>query len=236
LAPSEFPQKLDMNWFTSLFSSLNGRKLVMALTGLFLIVFLVVHLIGNFQLLKSDGGRAFNLYAEFMTTNPLIMLISYVLYISILVHVIWSAILTSRNRAARGKVGYQVVRNSSHWTSRNMGILGTFIFIFIVIHMRDFWAVMHWGGINRVIYDGQEVKDLYSVVAEAFARSWYVALYVVSMLLLAFHLWHGFASAFQTLGLSHVKYNGAIKFVGRAFAIIVPAMFALIPILMFSWR
>src|SRR5690606_13865739 len=221
-----------MNWFTSLFSSLNGRKLVMALTGLILIVLLVVHLIGNLQLLKSDGGRAFNLYAEFMTTNPLIMLISYVLYISILVHVVWSAILTARNRAARGKVGYQVVKNSSHWTSRNMGILGTFIFIFIVIHMRDFWAVMHWGGINHVTYDGQEVKDLYSVVAQAFTRSWYVALYVVSMLLLAFHLWHGFASAFQTLGLHHVKYTGTIKFVGRAFAIIVPAMFALIPILM----
>jgi len=234
LAPSEFPQKLDMNWFASLFSSLNGKKLVMALTGLFLITFLVVHLIGNLQLLKADAGRSFNLYAEFMTTNPLVMLISYVLYAFILIHVIWSAILTSRNRAARGKVGYQMVRNSSHWTSRNMGILGTFIFIFIVIHMRDFWAVMHWGGIGRVNYDGQEVKDLYSVVAQAFTRPWYVGLYVVSMLLLAFHLWHGFASAFQTLGLNHVKYNHAIKFIGRAFAIIVPAMFALIPILMFS--
>ncbi|HLT81903.1 MAG TPA: succinate dehydrogenase cytochrome b subunit [Cyclobacteriaceae bacterium] len=223
-----------MNWFTSLFSSVNGKKLVMALTGLFLITFLVVHLIGNLQLLKSDGGRAFNVYAEFMTTNPLIVTISYVLYAFILIHVIWSALLTSRNRAARGKVGYKVVRNSSHWTSRNMGILGTFIFIFIVIHMRDFWAAMHWGGIARVTYDGQEVKDLYSVVALAFTRSWYVGLYVVSMLLLAFHLWHGFASAFQTLGLNHVKYNGAIKFAGRAFAIIVPALFALIPILMFA--
>ena len=206
----------------------------MALTGLFLISFLVVHLIGNLQLLKSDGGRAFNLYAEFMTTNPLIQTISYVLYASILIHVIWSALLTSRNSAARGKVGYQVIRNSSHWTSRNMGILGTFIFIFLVIHLRDFWAVMHWGGIAHATYDGQEVKDLYSIVAEAFARSWYVALYIVAMCMLAFHLWHGFASAFQTLGLSHIKYNGAIKFVGRAFAIIVPALFALIPILMFA--
>lgn len=207
----------------------------MALTGLFLITFLVVHLIGNLQLLKSDGGRAFNLYAEFMTTNPLIMLISYVLYAFILIHVIWSAILTARSNSARGKTGYQIIRNSSHWTSRNMGILGTFIFIFLVIHMRDFWAVMHWGGIDRVTYDGQEVKDLYSVVALAFTRSWYVALYVVSMLMLAFHLWHGFASAFQTLGLNHVKYNGAIRFIGWAFAIIVPAMFALIPITMFAF-
>jgi len=223
-----------MNWFASLFSSSNGKKLVMALTGLFLITFLVVHLIGNLQLLKNDGGEAFNIYAEFMTSNPLIKIISYVLYAFILIHVIWSAILTSRNRASRGGTGYAMVRNSSHWTSRNMGILGTFIFIFIVIHMRDFWAVMHWGAIGRVNYDGREVKDLYSVVALAFSQSWYVALYLVSMLILAFHLWHGFASSFQTLGLNHVKYNGVIRFVGRAFAIIVPAMFAIIPIWMFA--
>lgn len=223
-----------MNWFASLFSSSLGKKLVMALTGLFLITFLVVHLIGNLQLLMKDGGEAFNLYAEFMTTNIFIQIISIVLYAFILIHVIWSAIITGRNRAARGETKYVMVRNSSHWTSRNMGILGTFIFIFIVIHMRDFWAVMHWGGIARVTYDGREVKDLYSVVALAFSQSWYVALYIVSMFMLAFHLWHGFASAFQTLGLNHVKYNGAIHFVGKAFAIVVPALFALIPIWMFA--
>lgn len=225
-----------MNWFASLFSSSHGKKLVMALTGLFLITFLVVHLIGNLQLLMDDGGEAFNLYAEFMTSNIFIQIISFVLYAFILIHVIWSAIISGRNRAARGDTDYVMVRNSSHWTSRNMGILGTFIFIFIVIHMRDFWAVMHWGEIGRVTYDGREVKDLYSVVALAFTQSWYVALYIVSMLLLAFHLWHGFASAFQTLGLNHVKYNGAIHFVGKAFAIIVPLLFAVIPIWMFAVR
>lgn len=206
----------------------------MALTGLFLITFLVVHVIGNLQLLKDDGGEAFNVYAEFMTTNPIIKAISYILYAFILIHVIWSAILTGRNSASRGEKGYAMVRNSSHWTSRNMGILGALIFIFLVIHLRDFWAMMHWGDIGRVNYDGHEVKDLYSVVALAFTQSWYVALYLVAMLILAFHLWHGFASAFQTLGLNHVKYNGVIRFVGRAFAIIVPAMFAIIPIWMFA--
>src|SRR5690606_4794643 len=170
-----------MNWFASLFSSSNGKKLVMALTGLFLILFLVIHLIGNLQLLKDDGGEAFNVYAEFMTSNPLIIAISYILYAFILIHIIWSAILTGRNSAARGGTKYVRVNNSSHWTSRNMGILGTFIFIFLVIHLRDFWAAMHWGGIDQVTYDGQEVKDLYSVVALAFTRSWYVALYVASM-------------------------------------------------------
>src|SRR5574339_638938 len=105
-----------MNWFIRLLSSTLGRKLLMALTGLFLILFLVVHLIGNLQLLKSDEGEAFNVYAQFMTTNPLIKVISYVNYAFILIHIIWSIILTRRNRAARGPEGYAVNRNSSHWT------------------------------------------------------------------------------------------------------------------------
>ena len=224
-----------MNWFLALFSSSIGKKLIMSLTGLFLITFLVVHLAGNLQLMKSDGGESFNLYAAFMTTNPLIKTVSYLLYTSIIVHAVWAIILTRKNRAARGAQGYAMVKNSSHWTSRNMGILGTIIFIFLVIHMKDFWAQMHWGGINKVTYDGKEVNDLYTVVAMAFAKPWYVLLYVISMAMLAFHLWHGFASAFKTLGLNHVKYNPVIKFVGQAFAIIVPALFALIPVWMFTF-
>jgi succinate dehydrogenase / fumarate reductase cytochrome b subunit len=205
----------------------------MALTGLFLILFLVIHLIGNLQLLKHDNGQAFNVYAKFMTTNPLIVTISYVNYACILVHIIWALLLTIKNRQARGDQGYAVVNNSSPWTSRNMGILGALILIFLVIHLRGFWYEMHWGGIPTVNYDGEEVKDLYATVDAAYSQSWYVGVYVFSMLILAFHLWHGFVSSFQTLGLNHKKYNPAIAFVGKAFAIIVPALFALIPILMF---
>ncbi len=222
-----------MNWFTNFFSSSIGRKLVMALTGLFLILFLVIHLIGNLQLLKSDSGQAFNIYAKVMTSNPFIKVISYVNYTAILVHVIWSIIITRRNKAARGPRGYAVVDNSSHWTSRNMGILGTFIFIFIILHLRDFWYEMHWGGIPTATYDGVEYNNLYDVVDHVYSEIWFVALYVVSMALLAFHLFHGFGSAFQTLGLNHLKYNPVIKFVGVAFAIVVPALFALIPVYMY---
>ena len=222
-----------MNWFTSLLSSTLGRKLLMALTGLFLILFLVVHLIGNLQLLKDDGGEAFNVYAQFMTSNPLIKIVSYVNYTFILVHVIWAILLSRKNKQARGDVRYAVNKNSSEWTSRNMGILGTLILLFLVIHLKGFWYEMHWGGIATANYEGKEVKDLYTVVAAAYGQLWYVAVYVVSMLILAFHLWHGFASAFQTLGLNHLKYNPVIKVVGRAFAVIVPALFALIPVWMF---
>jgi succinate dehydrogenase / fumarate reductase cytochrome b subunit len=225
--------KHTMNWFTNFFSSSIGRIVVMALTGHFLIIFLVVHLIGNLQLLKSDNGQSFNIYAQFMTSNPLIMVISYVNYAFILIHVIWSIVLTRGNRRARGPEGYALNRNSSHWTSRNMGILGTFIFIFLVIHLRSFWYEMHWGGIPTASYEGAQYKNLYAVVDAAYTDLWFVVLYVVSMTLLAFHLFHGFGSAFQTLGLNHVKYNPVIRVIGVAFAVIVPALFALIPIYMY---
>ena len=222
-----------MNWFTKFLSSSIGRKLLMALTGLFLILFLVVHLIGNLQLLKDDQGQAFNIYAEFMTSNILIKIIGIVNYTLILVHIIWAILLSRKNSSARGSQGYAVSKNSSHWTSRNMGILGTFILIFLIIHLRGFWYEMHWGGIPTRNYEGTEVKDLYAVVDYAYSSIPYVLVYVVSMLILAFHLWHGFASAFQTLGINHPKYNGVIGFVGKAFAIVVPLLFALIPILMY---
>jgi succinate dehydrogenase / fumarate reductase, cytochrome b subunit len=223
-----------MKWFFELFASSLGRKLLMAFSGLFLILFLAVHLAGNLQLLKHDNGEAFNVYAKFMTSNPLIKTVSYGNYFLILLHIFVALALTVKNRAARGSQGYAVNSGkSSAWSSRNMGILGTIILIFLVIHMKDFWAQMHWGGIPTATYEGVEVKDLYSIVAAMFDMGWYVSLYVFCMVILAFHLWHGFTSAFQTLGLNHMKYNPVINFVGRAFAIIVPALFALIPIMMF---
>jgi len=223
-----------MSWFTNAMSSTLGRKVLMALTGLFLIIFLIVHLSGNFQLLMDDGGKAFNIYAKFMTTNPVIKTTSYLLYATFIVHIIWAILLTTHNKKAR-PVGYAVTKGSTNstWSSRNMGFLGTIIFIFLVIHLRNFWYEMHWGGIPKVNYDGSEVKDLYTVVNASFAQWWYVALYVVSMIGLMFHLFHGFKSAFQTLGLNHPKYNPVIKGVGYAFAVIVPALFAAIPIIMY---
>lgn len=223
-----------MKWFLDLFSSTLGRKLMMALTGLFLILFLAVHLAGNLQLLKDDGGRSFNMYAEFMSTNPLIQIVSKGNFAFILIHVIWAIMLTAKNKSARGPVGYaEASGKSSHWTSRNMGILGTLVLVFIVIHLKDFWAQMHYGTMTMVEYDGKPYRDIYSLVNEWFQVDWYVALYVFCMAAVGFHLYHGFASAFQTLGLNHLKYNGLIQVVGRAFAVIVPLLFAAIPVLMY---
>jgi succinate dehydrogenase / fumarate reductase, cytochrome b subunit len=223
-----------MKWLIDLFSSSLGRKVVMALTGLFIILFLTVHLIGNLQLLKNDGGEAFNVYAYFMTHNPLIKTISYVNYAFFIFHIVWAIMLTRKNRSARGVEGYAITNTSTIWSARNMGILGTVILVFLVIHMRQFWGEMHFGTVPFKTYGTQEVKDLYTICADAFKNWWYVALYSISMVAIAFHLWHGFASAFQTLGINHSKYNPVINFVGKVFSILVPALFALIPIVMFT--
>ena len=222
-----------MSWLTNTLSSTLGKKLLVALTGLFLVTFLIAHLAGNLQLLADDGGKSFNIYAKFMTTNPLVKTISYILYTSIILHVVWTVMLIIKNKAAR-PVGYHKIDgSSSSWSSRNMGLLGTIILIFLIIHLRHFWYEMHWGGIPMATYDGQEYKDLFAVVAKSFSQLWYTSLYVVAMLGLMFHLVHGFQSAFQTLGLNHVKYNPAIRFVGVVIAVVIPAAFAAIPILMY---
>lgn len=206
----------------------------MALTGLFLITFLIVHLSGNLQLLADDGGKSFNIYAKFMTTNPFIKTTSYLLYTTFIVHIVWAVLLTVMNRSSR-PVGYAVNPGnvSSSWSSRNMGILGTIILIFLVIHLKNFWYEMHWGDIPTATYEGEVYNDLYAVVDFAFGNILYVLLYTVSMLALMFHLYHGFKSAFQTLGLNHPKYTPMIKTVGYAIAIIIPALFACIPIIMY---
>ena len=223
-----------MKWVIDLFTSSLGRKLLMALTGLFLILFLAVHLAGNLQLLKDDGGRAFNIYAEFMSTNPLIQTISKGNFFFILLHIGVSIALTIRNRQARGSERYAVTSGkSSIWSSRNMGILGTIVLVFLVTHLNHFWAQMHFGDMPRVTYDGEEYRDIYTTVDYWFGKGWYVGLYVFCMVAVAFHLWHGFISAFQTLGLNHMKYNPVINLVGKVFAIVVPALFAWIPISMF---
>ncbi|MFY7786737.1 MAG: succinate dehydrogenase cytochrome b subunit [Thermoflexibacteraceae bacterium] len=230
-----------MDWIIATFRSTIGRKVIMALTGLFLCTFLVVHLAGNLQLLKADDGQAFNIYAQFMTSNPLIKFISYGNYAIILLHVFDALALSMYNKNARPvQYGYQQPTSGTTWSSRNMGILGTIILIFLIVHLKNFWYEMHFGSLEFATYDGKEYKDLYKVVKFAFSGSDYSALYVgfytLSMLALGFHLVHGFASGFQTLGLYHGKYTPLIKNVGYAFAVVVPALYILIPVYMFVVR
>jgi succinate dehydrogenase / fumarate reductase cytochrome b subunit len=221
-------------------SGLLGSSLVkkywMALTGLFLCIFLIAHLAGNLQLLdmSPEGQLKFNAYAKFMTTFPLVKAVSYLLYFSILFHAFDGILLAYQNRKARPvRYAKENAGANRSWASSNMALLGTLILVFLVIHMKRFWYEMHWGELG-VDADGN--KDLYAVVAAAFSQLWYVALYVVMMAVLAFHLLHGFQSAFQSLGLNHPRYTPIIKNVGVFFAVVVPVLFALIPVWMFVNR
>jgi succinate dehydrogenase / fumarate reductase cytochrome b subunit len=251
-----------------MFASSIGQKLILALTGLFLCTFLVVHVIGNLQLFKNDNGLAFNLYSVFMTTNPLIKTVSYLLYFSILFHAFKGLQLAYKNKIAR-PVGYAVINGkaNSHWTSRSMGVLGTIILVFIVVHMSDFWYEYKFGNIpyakytenmstgevkfERYLSEAGEpltinskkeeyvegnnkiiiVKDLYEEVSEEFENPFLVMVYILAMFAIGFHLFHGFQSGFQSIGLNHPRYSPAIKFLGLwVFSILVPALFAAMPI------
>lgn len=168
-----------MNWFTNTVSSSIGRKYIMSITGLFLIVFLIAHLLGNFLLVKNDGGQAFNEYAHFMTSNPFIQIIRVLNFVFILMHIIYSIILTYLNKKAR-PISYRFKMNVSNstWMSRNMGVLGLIILIFLLIHLRTFLYTMNFGDIPYVEYNGNYIKNLYVIVVKAFSKLWYTALYV----------------------------------------------------------
>lgn len=266
---------------SALLKSSLAKKYWMALTGLFLCLFLVGHLIGNLQLIYGTSLQ-FNQYALFMTTNPLIKVMSYVTYISIIFHAIDGIVLTIQNKKAR-PIGYAKENASanSKFASRNMAVLGTLILVFIASHMTHFWAKMHFDekmplqkvaiddfGATQELYNttagsyiavsqiegGQLViknrtdfydaradlkvaegyKDLYKITVDFFQDDkyglWLTLFYVLSMAVLGFHLYHGFASAFQSLGANSPKFNGLVKKTGVGFSIIVPLLFAIIPI------
>lgn len=286
-----------------------AKKYWMALTGLFLCLFLVGHLLGNLQLFigGEEGKRAFNEYAYFMTHNPLIKVMSWLTYLSILFHAIDGILLAVQNKKAR-PVGYANNKPNTNSTaaSRNMALLGSVILIFIVTHMANFWWKMKYSDTPMPLHtvkiypplsqapEGSEVyittagsflpkeqievkhgnelhikdmskemammnpemkiegynpklgegyKDLHSLVyaffghdrsKEGFPKNEYALLatiaYVISMLVLAFHLNHGFASAFQSLGMRHPKYTKGIVLFGQGFSYVIPIAFALIPI------
>lgn len=140
-----------MSWLTKTLTSSIGKKALMALTGLFLCTFLIIHLVGNLQLLKDDGGYAFNVYAVFMTSNPVIKTTSYLLYASILFHAFWGLYITWQNKKAR-PVAYAQVNKASTFASRNMAVLGTILLVYIAVHMADFWAEYKFGSLPFVEY------------------------------------------------------------------------------------
>ncbi len=203
-----------------------GKKLLMSITGLFLISFLVVHCFLNSFIFFNDGGVMFNEGAEFMAHNPVIRTMEIVLFIGIILHIVQALILTLQNQKARPiKYAVQNGAANSKWYSRSMGLLGTLILMFLIIHLKHFWYVSR---LTDEITSGEET--LYGEMIEVFENPMIVLLYVLAMFSLGYHLLHGFQSAFQSLGLNHKKYSPLIAAIGFWFSIIVPFIFAMMPI------
>lgn len=218
-----------MGWFTTFANSSLGKKFIMALTGSFLIIFLIIHLIGNITL--YFGPDAFNGYVKTLDViKPLIRVIELVLLSAFIFHIFNGVRLWWENKQAR-PITYKVngsPENSSLF-SRTMFVSGSIIFIFLILHLGTFFWRFN-------VHDPQQLADThqyYEIVVGFFQIWWYVLLYIVAMILLGFHLNHGFQSAFQTFGWNHKKYTPLIKKIGTAYAIIMAIGFASMPIYFF---
>jgi len=206
-----------------------GKKLVMSATGLFLCLFLVIHLTVNALALVPDNGALFNEWAHFMGSNFFIRAMEIVLFLGIIAHVVQSAVLTIDNRKAR-PVGYGVNNppsNRSPWYSRNMGILGSLILFFLIVHLRQFWVISRFVGYPM---DPNGYPNQYPDFIVVFSNVWYVALYVVGVAALLYHLLHGFQSAWRTLGVMHSKWTPVIKGFGVLYSVLLCLGFAIIPV------
>ncbi len=221
----------------SYFTSSIFRKILAALSGLFLTLFLIGHLAGNLQLFIPgiEGQTQFNKYALFMTTNPVIKTLSIITYASILLHIALTLQLSFQSRKAR-PISYAISSGTSNstWSSNNMALLGTFLLLFIIVHMRSFWYEMHFGNMPyQYLDDGTKIKDLYSITTSAFSNPIYTFFYVLSMVALALHLKHGVESAVQTIGLKIPHYKKTFKYLAGFIAFIIPVTFASIPIYLY---
>jgi len=210
-----------------LFYSSITKKVVMALAGLFLISFLVVHLAINLLLLSNDDGAAFKVAVEFMTTNPLVKVMEIFLIGGFAVHIVIGVFIQIQNWMAR-PVRYKI-EGYSHLSffSKYMIHTGAIIFIFLCIHFTNFYFVK-LGLVSPP--EGVGKEDFYQMATLLFADKFYCILYVVLMIFLGFHLHHAFQSAFQTLGLNHTKYTPFIKVLSTIYSILVPLGFAFIPL------
>jgi succinate dehydrogenase / fumarate reductase cytochrome b subunit len=213
-----------MAWLAKSLNSSLGKKLLMAITGLFLISFLVIHCGLNATIFLNDGGVSFNEGAEFMGTNPIIRTMEIVLFGGLLLHIFDGLRLWLDNKKKR-PVAYAVVDGAanSKWYSRSMGLLGTLLLLFLIIHLKHFWYFSR-------LTDGLESRTLFAEMQAVFTNPWVVIVYVLGCVSLGYHLLHGFQSAFQTLGWNHPKYTPTIKMIGAIYAIVISAVFAAMPI------
>jgi succinate dehydrogenase / fumarate reductase cytochrome b subunit len=215
-----------MGWILKFANSSIGKKFVMAVTGFALILFLVIHLAGNLTL--YIGEETFNGYVTTLDiVKPLIRIVEVILALVFIFHIFNGIKLWLENKRAKPKK-YKVNASSENSTlaSRTMIISGSILFIFLVTHLSTLWYAFNFGSHG-------EGTSYYGIVLEWFTYLWYVVLYVIAMVLLGFHLNHGFQSAFQTFGWTHKKYTPVIEKIGTLYAIVMAVGFASMPIYFF---
>ena len=217
--------------FKQMFTSSVGKKLIMGLTGIFLVLFLIVHAGLNACIWAMDGGVMFNRAGHFMGSNAVPRILEVGLFLFIFLHIIQGYMLTVENRSKRA-VGYAVnYAKGSKWYSRSMAILGTILLMFFIIHWKHFWVPSRITGVEEItLPNGVQVHNLYGVMQETFKDIWVVVFYVISCISLAYHLAHGFQSAFKTIGVHNKRYHAIISTIGYGFSILIPLAFAMMPI------
>ena len=190
------------------------RKFIMALSGLFLIIFLITHLVIN-SLTLASSKDLFNEAAHFMATNPIIYAMQYVLALGFIIHIGMGIKLTIQNKRARSQeYVYNKMSKNTDLSSRSMIVSGGLVIVFLALHLRDYFYQMKFVGLPEGTTD-------YDLVVNLFTNPYYTAVYVIAFIVLGIHLNHGFKSAFQSMGANHKKYNPLIKIVSTAYSIVI---------------
>ncbi len=214
----------------SLFSSSIGKKFAMALSALFLLIFLVQHFVIN--ALSVINPNAFNEVSAFMSDNPIVQFVLQpVLLIGVVYHFVMGFVLEIQNHKARPiKYAYSQGSANSSWASRNMIISGGVILAFLLVHLWQFWVPTidaHYISKDPNFGQGNFFMDH---VNHVFTSAVTLALYLVAFVFLSLHLQHGFSSAFQSIGARHKRYTPFIIAFGKWYSILIPAGFIVIAI------
>jgi succinate dehydrogenase / fumarate reductase, cytochrome b subunit len=229
-----------MKW-SDFFTSSVGKKFVMALTGLFLISFLVIHAginacIFNDLVDHNDNGDMFNRAANFMGSSYVIRLLEVGLFGGFIVHIVQGYTLEARNLSRRGQ-GYKISlgNRGSKWYSRAMGLLGTLLLLFLIMHISNFWVPSRITGLPEA--GGKNYHDLFGRMVDVFSgHPFVVGLYILGCVSLSYHLMHGFQSAFRTLGLQNHRYIKIVSAAGTTYSLFIPFVFAMMPVsIYFGW-
>jgi succinate dehydrogenase / fumarate reductase, cytochrome b subunit len=223
------------------FTTTIGKKILVSITGLFLILFLIEHLAVNMLIVFDDTGRMFNEAAYFLTNNPVIKIIEPVLFIGFIMHILITVMLSIQNlmqkdanHAGFSRYKTRISSAGSTWTSRNMLVLGIFLFAFLVIHLNHFFVKMKFTGdplLEAVLYDGVAMKNSYALVVGTISEcGWILAVYIIGAIAIGLHLHHGIWSAFQSLGFSNKKWRKILNVFGVLLAIAIGVGYAFIPL------